>query len=788
MALHSQLHHKPPPSPLPAAVPCPSTAVVQLLLCFLLLSCSSHPMIKPCTCSAVEPPDPYHNLTVRGAFDQLPGYLFLTNMTTCTTTWQRVAGLASYIKAANQRRPAALDLSQKCWFFVRQNIVLHQQISYGGGADGLQEASFSVSFTMTTYHQPNTVASSSSSSVVFAMEPLYFPMDAWGLFTPPNWQVIGPSSSTPTNSSTTGSDGSRLSAAIGTAQDKGELLYVGDIVWVQIGIEPPPPAPAGNSSSSSPVRATTSKYSVWIDYNHVGHRLSVYVDAGGEGKPKPANAIASKTLNITAQYALLGLLSSMGQLLQVHTWNSTVDALPAGLQSPPLQERAVVLYSVLGSVAAVAVTTALVFLYLNSKYRRWKKEQDELTKIMQGIPGVPTHVGFADIKKATRNFHETMKLGKGGFGAVYRCTLPAGAGASRTRQTTMDVAVKKFMREVDDRRCSDFLAEVSIINRLRHKNIVPLVGWSYNKGEPLLIYEYMTNGSLDQHIFQKSSAKQEEEEGVSDLRQWRTRYGIARDIATGLHYVHHEHEPMVLHRDIKASNIMLDSDFHARLGDFGIACAVAIDRSSVTGIAGTWGYIAPDYAMSYKATRQTDIYAFGVLILEVVTGKKNGDMALTTPDDDDHHDHITDWIWRLHGKGMLLEAVDASVLAACCDGQQQLLGDDDGVADEARRMLLLGLACTNPNPLDRPTMAEVLQVINKVRPPPEVPTEKPSFVWPPQDWRARNSVYSTAGMSSDWDRSSTSTAVDLEQPSLDVAGGQGSVRSRLTSGSRALQS
>nr|CAB3477540.1 unnamed protein product [Digitaria exilis] len=338
--------------------------------------------------------------------------------------------------------------------------------------------------------------------------------------------------------------------------------------------------------------------------------MSVYVEAGEEA-PKPANAIASEILQIRARYALLGLFSSMGHLLQVHTWNSTVSAIPDfDEDTSGLSAKTIILCSVLGSAAATAITGALVLLYLKSKYRRWKKEQDELTKIMQGIPGVPTHVDFPAIKKATKNFHETMKLGKGGFGAVYRCTLPA--VASRMERAAMDVAVKKFMRQVEDRGYSDFLAEVSIINRLRHKNIVPLVGWSYNKGEPLLIYEYMTNGSLDQHIFQKGSAKQHHKQQEDTcLGQWCTRYDITRDIATGLHYVHHEHEPMVLHRDIKASNIMLDSDFRARLGDFGIACTVAINRSSVTGIAGTWGYIAPDYAMSYKATRQTDIYAFG---------------------------------------------------------------------------------------------------------------------------------------------------------------------------------
>nr|CAB3490587.1 unnamed protein product [Digitaria exilis]CAB3492272.1 unnamed protein product [Digitaria exilis]CAB3503934.1 unnamed protein product [Digitaria exilis] len=145
----------------------------------------------------------------------------------------------------------------------------------------------------------------------------------------------------------------------------------------------------------------------------------------------------------------------------------------------------------------------------------------------------------------------------------------------------MDVAVKKFTQEVEDQRYNDFLAEVSIINRLRHKNIVPLVGWSYNKGVPLLVYEYMTNGSLDHHLFRHDRHDPRD----ARICQWETRYNIVRDIATGLHYVHHEHEPMVLHRDIKASNIMLDSTFRARLGDFGIACAVAPNKSYVTGFA-----------------------------------------------------------------------------------------------------------------------------------------------------------------------------------------------------------
>ncbi|CAO2041707.1 unnamed protein product [Urochloa humidicola] len=333
---------------------------------------------------------------------------------------------------------------------------------------------------------------------------------------------------------------------------------------------------------------------------------------------------------------------------------------------------------------------------------------------MQSLPGVPTRVDFAEIKKATNNFHESLKLGRGGFGAVYGCALPADA-ASRTGQA-MKVAVKKFTRELTDRRrYEDFLAEVSIINRLRHKNVVPLVGWSYNKGEPLLIYEYMNNGSLDQHLFQSGGFGRGRQQQDA-IGQWVTRYSIARDIATGLQYLHHEHEPMVLHRDIKASNIMLNSTFCARLGDFGIACTVDAERNSITGVAGTIGYMAPEHVINYKATRQTDIYAFGVVILEIVTGKRN----MHVPADDVH---ITQWVRRLHREGTLLQALD-----------DKLIPCETDVVEEAQRLLLLGLACTNPNPSSRPSMTEVLQVINKLAPLPDVSLEQPPLGWMLEDW------------------------------------------------------
>ncbi|VAI72015.1 unnamed protein product [Triticum turgidum subsp. durum] len=506
-----------------------------------------------------------------------------------------------------------------------------------------------------------------------------------------------------------------------------------------------------------------NKYTVWIDYDSAGRSLSVYADV--QANPKPDNIIAEVSLNITNfnPYVRFGLLSTAEQLHNARPrWNATVEQLlpyPYIDIGGGLSRKVTILSSVLGSVATTAVMAVGLACYFNSRYRRWHKDLDQLARSMERLPGVPTKVEFADIKKATGNFHEAMKLGGGGFGTVYRCTLTA--SASKTERP-MDVAVKRFTRDVQNRCYDDFLAEVSIINRLRHKNIVPFVvipnetgsqyGWSYNKGEPLLVFEFMTNGSLDQHLFPKVSngtGLQQAQRTGTAIRQWATRYGIVRDIATGLHYVHHEYEPMVLHRDIKASNVMLDSSYRARLGDFGLACTVDVGRNSATGVGGTWGYIAPEYAMCGKATRQTDICALGVLILEVVTGQR----ALIRQTVDEGDAQITDRVWRLHRERRLMECVDAVLIAGSSPDE-----DPQHAGGDAERLLLLGLACSSPNPSDRPSMPEVVQVIAKSAPPPEVPLMKPIFMWPPPEGAAWGADDSTGTwMMNNLDGSITST-------------------------------
>ncbi|CAO2185768.1 unnamed protein product [Urochloa humidicola] len=625
--------------------------------------------------------------TSSNTFDQLGGYLFHAN----SSSSMRVlpGGLEFY----KNLLPSNLNLSEPGLF-----IIADQFIPLWDGTT-IREESFNVIFTMSIYQQKNQ-------SLFFAIVPgdFLFINDTFAtqLYSSRGEPIVGP----------TKLAGNQFTIWVGECY---QMIPNDTVICVEIVIDPSL-VPTADSSMKN--------YSFSIDYNRLGHNMTVQVSVikgeDGQGQEQQSSSGVKNNINLSSiasswHFGFFSFYSSMGQLFQLHTWNSTVERLSPEFSEKKKWTTTIILPSVLGSAAATLATAAVVYCYFNSKYRGWKKELDQLAKSMQLLPGVPTQFSFSDIRKATNNFHETTKLGRGGFGAVYRCRLPG-----PKRGETLEVAVKKFSRD-DNRRYEDFLAEVSVINRLRHKNIVPLVGWSYNKGEPLLVYEYMPNGSLDQHLFRRSGGTQQE---PSPINRWDTRYNMVKDIATGLHYVHHEYEPRVLHRDIKANNIMIDSSFQGRLGDFGLACVVAEGKNSYTdiGAPGTLGFRAPEYIHSGKATTKSDIFAFGVLILEIVTGK----VAI-----DAQYRHITDWVWHLHKEGRLLDATDP------------LLTTEFHPSD-AGRLLLLGLACSNPNPSDRPTMEKALQTITKSEPPPDVPLEKPRFLWlPPEEGHFLSSDFST---------------------------------------------
>ncbi|CAD6258205.1 unnamed protein product [Miscanthus lutarioriparius] len=408
--------------------------------------------------------DDQNYYTLSSAFNQTDGgLLFIANP---NTTIRKVSGgLGSYIRG-NDSHNLSFNLSDNGLFFIPHPILLW---AYGDDGVTFHEASFNINFTMSIYQPENQT----KSTLVFAIQPSLVYYIGYPISSPPIGTSSHTSSSSSSNSTVAGSHVSAQTTTvygkINDPRNKTNRVAAEQVSLVQIDIESPP----GNSSGLG------SRYSVWIDYDRIEHSISVSVDAT-QGTPSTATANGVlKLSSIMTPFASLGFYSTMGQLLQLNAWSLTAERLPYSYSYPSQGKlkgnngNAIILSSVLGSTAAVAITATVVYVYFNSKYRKWMKEQDKLAKTMQRLPGVPTQVDYADIRKATKNFHDTMKLGKGGVGAVYRCTLPA---ASLRMGRGMEVAVKKFMRDVEDRRYDDFLAEVSIINRLRHKNIVPLVG------------------------------------------------------------------------------------------------------------------------------------------------------------------------------------------------------------------------------------------------------------------------------------------------------------------------
>ncbi|KAI3717083.1 hypothetical protein L1987_68432 [Smallanthus sonchifolius] len=228
-------------------------------------------------------------------------------------------------------------------------------------------------------------------------------------------------------------------------------------------------------------------------------------------------------------------------------------------------------------------------------------------------------------------------------------------------------------------------------------------GWCHKNGKLLLVYEYMRNGSLDMHLFTKTS----------EPLNWTLRRKILAGVASALHYLHYEYDQKVVHRDIKASNIMLDSDFNARLGDFGLARALDNEKTSYAeaiGVLGTIGYIAPESILTGIATQHSDIYAFGALLIEVVSGQRPGTKV-------NGFQFMVDYVWSLYREGRILDAVD-----------KRITNDYD--AEEAQRFLLLGLACSHPIASERPKTHTIVQILSGSMAVPPVPHFKPAFVWP----------------------------------------------------------
>uniref|UniRef100_A0A7N2LSH3 non-specific serine/threonine protein kinase n=2 Tax=Quercus lobata TaxID=97700 RepID=A0A7N2LSH3_QUELO len=297
------------------------------------------------------------------------------------------------------------------------------------------------------------------------------------------------------------------------------------------------------------------------------------------------------------------------------------------------------------------------------------KEEDE-----EGID-----VPFFDLESmliATNNFSNENKLGEGGYGPVYKGKLPNG----------QEIAVKR-LSSVSSQGLQEFKNEVVLIARLQHRNLVKLYGYCIKGTEKILLYEYMPNKSLDFFIFDQKQ---------SILLDWEMRFNIIWGIARGLLYLHHDSRLRVIHRDLKTSNILLDQKMNPKISDFGLARIVGGTQTeaNTTKIVGTYGYISPEYALEGIFSVKSDVFSFGVVLLEIISGKKN-----TSFYQSEQAMSLLGYAWRLWTDKKVLDLMDETLQDTC-------------IANQFVKCVNIGLLCVQENPGDRPTMMNVIKMFD----------------------------------------------------------------------------
>ncbi|KAL2341981.1 hypothetical protein Fmac_009921 [Flemingia macrophylla] len=283
---------------------------------------------------------------------------------------------------------------------------------------------------------------------------------------------------------------------------------------------------------------------------------------------------------------------------------------------------------------------------------------------------------FNTITIATNNFSEEKKLGQGGFGIVYRGKLIDG----------QDIAVKRLSKN-SGQGVDEFKNEVKLIVRLQHRNLVRLFGCCVEMEEKLLVYEYMENKSLDSILFDKDR---------KPILDWKRRFNIICGIARGLLYLHHDSRFRIIHRDLKASNILLDSEMNPKISDFGMARLFGSNQTEANTlrIVGTYGYMSPEYAMDGNFSVKSDVFSFGVLVLEIITGKRNRGFYYANDDM-----NLLGNAWRKWKDASALDLIDSSI-------------GDSYSPSEVLRCIHVGLLCVQERAEDRPTMPSVMLMLS----------------------------------------------------------------------------
>ncbi|CAL0304416.1 unnamed protein product [Lupinus luteus] len=419
----------------------------------------------------------------------------------------------------------------------------------------------------------------------------------------------------------------------------------------------------------------------WIEYD--GEKKIVNVTVAPLSSKKPNKPLISNNIdlnNVLKDNMFVGFSASTGQEASFHYilgWSFAMNGIAPSLNISQLPKPPSKLQDFSSSFpwvkVAISILSALTFtllclLLFQTLYKRY----NNFEALEEWELDCPHRFGYKDLHIATKGFKESELLGVGGFGAVYKGVLPT---------TGIEVAVKKILRS-HAHGMREFAAEIESLGKLRHKNLVNLQGWCKKKNELLLVYDLIPNGSLDSILYHPNN---------NFVLDWDQRFNIIKGITQGLLYLHEEWEQVVIHRDIKTSNILIDRDLNARLGDFGLARLYNHGQvSHTTNVVGTIGYIAPELTRNGKASTKSDVYAYGVLLLEIVTGKRPSDLDQF---------FLVDWVIENYQLGQVLEVVDPKMNLAYDEEQVELV-------------LKLGLLCSHHQADYRPTMKEVTRYLN----------------------------------------------------------------------------
>ncbi|XP_057986393.1 cysteine-rich receptor-like protein kinase 25 isoform X4 [Hevea brasiliensis] len=425
---------------------------------------------------------------------------------------------------------------------------------------------------------------------------------------------------------------------------------------------------------------------------------------------KQGARILSPSCNI--QYELYPFYNETGFSREIYpNYNSTV--VPGGLVFPPPppvpgsitrpEEGKGGKKTQIKVIASTSAAIVVLMLFSSSIYTIWRRKilqnedkeisqevqlldlgigrigSDPLSKITreeemamnsQDFPMIPFNI----IYEATKHFSDEAKLGEGGFGPVYKGTLEDGK----------EVAVKR-LSATSGQGLQEFMNEVTLIARLQHRNLVRLLGCCLEKTEKLLIYEYMPNKSLDFFIFDSNMGLH---------LDWQRRLGIINGVAKGLLYLHEDSRLRIIHRDLKASNVLLDYEMNPKISDFGMARIFqGNDNNSTNRIVGTYGYMSPEYAMEGLFSVKSDVFSFGVLLLEMISGRRNSRFYIS-----EEGESLITYAWKLWSKSEGLELMDQSLTRS-------------SVAAEVLKCIHIGLLCVQDDPAERPTMSSVVVML-----------------------------------------------------------------------------